>query len=285
MGYPHIENLYKNATILLFRECYALEKVHGTSAHVHFNAEKGVSFFSGGASHTNFVSLFDEAKLLEGFKVLGHEKVTIFGEAYGGSMQGMKKVYGDKLRFVAFDVQVSDAWLEVPNAEDVAQKLGLDFVPWSRVTTDVAVLDEARRQPSRQAKKNGVEGEHLPEGVVLRPLIELHDKRGERIIVKHKNPEFSERESKRDTEVDPAKALALADADAIAQEWVTPMRLTHVLDKLTPKAESMKDTTRVITAMWEDVTREGAGEFEPTKEAQKAVGGLTVKLFKKTLEV
>lgn len=27
MGYLHIDNLYKNQTIRLFRECYALEKV------------------------------------------------------------------------------------------------------------------------------------------------------------------------------------------------------------------------------------------------------------------
>lgn len=33
MGYLHIDNLYKNRDILLFRECWALEKVHGTSAH------------------------------------------------------------------------------------------------------------------------------------------------------------------------------------------------------------------------------------------------------------
>ena len=32
MGYLHIENLYKAQDILLFRECYALEKVHGTAA-------------------------------------------------------------------------------------------------------------------------------------------------------------------------------------------------------------------------------------------------------------
>jgi intein/homing endonuclease len=29
MGYQHIENLYKNQTIFLFKECYALEKIHG----------------------------------------------------------------------------------------------------------------------------------------------------------------------------------------------------------------------------------------------------------------
>jgi hypothetical protein len=29
MGYRHIENLYKNKMILMFKECYAMEKIHG----------------------------------------------------------------------------------------------------------------------------------------------------------------------------------------------------------------------------------------------------------------
>lgn len=29
MGYMHINNLYKNQEILMFKECFALEKVHG----------------------------------------------------------------------------------------------------------------------------------------------------------------------------------------------------------------------------------------------------------------
>ena len=29
MGYAHIENLYKCQDILMFRECYATEKIHG----------------------------------------------------------------------------------------------------------------------------------------------------------------------------------------------------------------------------------------------------------------
>lgn len=29
MAYAHIDNLYKDQTILLFRECFALEKIHG----------------------------------------------------------------------------------------------------------------------------------------------------------------------------------------------------------------------------------------------------------------
>jgi hypothetical protein len=93
MGYLHIENLYKSQDILLFRRCYALEKVHGTSAHVTWGAA-GVTFFSGGESHTRFVGLFDDAVLRDRFSALGHAEVTVYGEAYGGSQQGMKLVYG-----------------------------------------------------------------------------------------------------------------------------------------------------------------------------------------------
>lgn len=34
MGYLHIDNLYKAQEILAFRTCFALEKIHGTSANV-----------------------------------------------------------------------------------------------------------------------------------------------------------------------------------------------------------------------------------------------------------
>ena len=33
MAYMHIENLYRNQNILLFKQCYCLEKIHGTSAN------------------------------------------------------------------------------------------------------------------------------------------------------------------------------------------------------------------------------------------------------------
>ena len=67
MGFMKIENLYRNAHIMVFKETYALEKIHGTSAHIQWS--KGhVSFYAGGEKHNNFVALFDEQKLTEYFK-------------------------------------------------------------------------------------------------------------------------------------------------------------------------------------------------------------------------
>jgi len=37
MGYLNIDNLYKAQEVLMFRECYAMEKIHGTSAQPCFS--------------------------------------------------------------------------------------------------------------------------------------------------------------------------------------------------------------------------------------------------------
>ena len=43
MGYMRIDNLYKNQAVLSFKEVYALEKVHGTSAHIHYSNDVEVN--------------------------------------------------------------------------------------------------------------------------------------------------------------------------------------------------------------------------------------------------
>ncbi len=280
MGYQHIDNLYKSQEILLFRECFAMEKIHGTSANVSWR-DGHVQFSSGGEKHERFVALFDEQKLAEAFIALGHLSVTVYGEAYGGSQQGQKWRYGDRLRFVAFEVKIDNAWLSVPQAHDVASKLGIEFVHYSKVSTDLSVLDAERDAPSEQARRNGVEGDKHREGVVLRPLVEVTLNNGDRIIAKHKRDEERETDTPRKV-VDPSKLQVLIKATDIANEWVTPTRLEHVLDKLGPDV-GMEKTREVISAMTEDVLREGAGEIEDSPEARKAIGKKTVEIFKARL--
>ena len=321
MGYLHIENLYRPIaqTILLFRECYALEKIHGTSAHLTFNFTSNdswaVKFFSGGESNSKFVSLFNQEQLLAAVKELGipiDKEITVYGEAYGGSQQGMSHTYGKQLKFIVFDVQVGDVWLSVPDAEDVAKKLGLEFVHYEKVSTDLSVLDAFRDRPSIQAIRNGV-SEHLPagddrestvvcsaggfkqgencwfmgrvlinarkqEGVVLRPLVEMKLNNGNRVITKHKGDDFKETATARPV-VDPAQLQVLSEANAIANEWVTNTRLEHVLQKL-PAPHDMSLIPQLIKAMTEDVLREGEGEIVVSDAAKKAIGKKAVELFK-----
>jgi hypothetical protein len=298
---------------LQFRNVYALEKIHGTSAHIKWvpeldsdvrpDSKPGLSFFSGGEPHDKFVSLFDVPKLEQLFREKWDREVTIYGEAYGGKQQGMSKTYGDKLKFVVFDVKVgAHTWLDVPKAEHVALSLGLEFVDYVMVPTEITndlasteiweeygklgALVQERNKPSTQAKRNGITEDKEREGIVLRPPFEVIRNNGKRVIAKFKNDSFSERKSKPSI-LDPAKQALIVDAQNVAFEFVTPMRLEHVLNRLVSerddKSYSIKDTKDVIMLMIEDVEREGEGEFTTSQAVRKAIGGVTVNLFKKRL--
>lgn len=279
MSYMHINNLYKDQRILAFRECYAMEKIHGTSAHVRWSGGE-LHFSSGGEKHERFVSLFNRDTLAANFLAIGHDPVVVYGEAYGGKQQGQSKRYGIDLRFVAFEVQVGESFLQVEQAADFVSKLGLEFVHYVKVSTDLAALDAERDAPSEQAKRNGIVEPQTREGVVLRPVYEVRDNRGERVMAKHKRDEERETKTPRAV-VDPAKLQVLQAAEAIAEEWVTPTRLSHVLDKLGDV--NIEQTRDVIAAMTEDVLREGAGEIVDGREARAAIGKKTAALFKARL--
>lgn len=275
----HINNLYKDQRILAFRECYAMEKIHGTSAHIRWSGGE-LHFSSGGEKHERFVSLFNRDTLAANFLGIGHDPVIVYGEAYGGKQQGQSKRYGTELRFVAFEVQVGESFLQVEQAADFVSKLGLEFVHYVKVSTDLAALDAERDAPSEQAKRNGIVEPQTREGVVLRPLYEVRDNRGERVMAKHKRDDERETKTPRAV-VDPAKLQVLQAAEAIAEEWVTPTRLAHVLDKLGDV--NIEQTRDVIAAMTEDVLREGAGEVVDSREARAAIGKKTAGLFKARL--
>ncbi len=283
MGYLHIDNLYKDQTILIFKECYALEKIHGTSAHLSWNCkEKKVKYFSGGESNERFVKVFDNEFLVSKFSELFIDtNAVVYGEAYGGKQQGMSNTYGQELKFVGFDVSVNELWLEVPKAENVCNALNIEFVEYVKLPTVLEALNSERDKPSTQAKRNGIEDDKIREGVVLRPLVEFIMKNGSRVIAKHKRDEFKETKTPR--EVSPEQFKILEDAKAIADEWVTEMRLKHVLDKL-PQGINMESTKLVIEAMVEDVFREAKGEIVESKDVTKFIGSRAAQLFKQKLQ-
>lgn len=273
MGYMHIENLYREQEILQQERCFALEKIHGTSTHVAWQGG-ALRFHAGGVSHDQFAALFP-ADLASRFA--GLPDLTIYGEGCGGKCMKMSHAYGKELRFIAFDVQIDGAWLSVPAAAQLVADVGLDFVAWEEGPCTVAWLDAQRDLPSSLAEKLGL-GTQIREGVVVRPLLEMSDRRGKRLIVKHKRAEFAETATPR--EVDPARQMKLLESEAIAKEWATEMRLTHVLDKMGNPTDLAR-IPDVIAAMVEDVEREATGEIVPSKDARRAIGSRTALMFKK----
>jgi len=299
MGYLHIDNLYKNQDILQYKECYALEKIHGTSAHISlwrqqqmvfgpsmteeefkekYPDEIKIEFFSGGEKHERFVALFNAEWLKEKFKELNIPKITIYGEAHGGKQQGMSATYGPDLKFVVFDVKIGSKWLAVPQAEDIAKQLNLEFVWYNKILCSISAIESVRDTHSIQAIRNGMGEGKMREGIVLRPLIEVIKNNDHRIIAKHKNDAFKETKTKRTVDLE-AKMITCAEANKVAEEWVTPMRLSHVLDKIeNPSIEKMRN---IIFAMTEDIKREGEKEIVWSKPIEKSIGRATAIMAKK----
>lgn len=289
MSYLHIENLRKSDEILMFKRCFALEKIHGTSAHVRWSEGK-VSFFSGGESYERFSKLFDVEKLATVFteKFTTEPTVIVYGEAYGGKQQGMSATYGKELKFVAFEVKIGEKFLAVWNAFGVVRELGLEFVDFVEIDATVEAINAERDKPSTQAVRNGIVEPKLREGVVLRPLVELTKNNGGRIIAKHKRAEFSERGAPNLDDLDPSRRVLMESAEAIAEEFVTPMRLDHVIDRLISEREDkepkIRDTGAIIGLMVEDVTREASGEIIDNPHVRKAISSKAAKLFKSKME-
>jgi len=299
MGYMHINNLYKDQTVLMFKELYALEKLHGTSANLSYHKNPEVKFtdpgttsqfratvknspscvvtmFSGGASIVLFEQLVNMQDFANACDAMNIESMVVHGELYGGSQQKQAYRYGPDLKFGVFDININGTWLTVPDAADVAAKLGLEFVHYDKIPGTPEACDEARDKKSVQAYRNGMGMDKFMEGVVLRPLTEVTDSRGNRVMAKHKRPE--ERETATDRKVeDPAKLAVLSDALEIANEWVTETRLDHVLDKI-PGA-GLRETGQVLKAMLEDVFREAGLEIIDTKEARDAITTKTRMMF------
>ena len=279
MGYYSIDNLYKNQDIFLFKECYAMEKIHGTSAHIGIKDGR-INLFSGGVQGEIFAQLFDIDKLLAELLVITPD-ITIYGEAYGGKCQGMSKVYGKELKFVAFEVRIGYNWLNVPAAEDIVKGVGLEFVDYVRIPVEIdPYLDAERLRDSSQAIRNGMGEGHLREGIVCRPLIEVTKNNGARVIVKYKNEEFQETKKKR--EIGKDKLKILTKAEDIAAEWATEMRLTHILGNYS-EIPSIEHTGEVIKLMLADIEKESIGEIEWNHEARKAIGKVTAAMFKTRL--
>ncbi len=291
MAYAKIKNLYRPEAhnILDFKFVYALEKIHGTSANVSWDGQtNALTFFSGGTNHTNFVDFFDGRpyaptpnQLMDVFREFcGAARVTVYGEAYGGKCQGMSETYGKELRFVAFDVKIDDKWLAVTNAFNLCMQLHLEFVAYNLVSTEgMRHIDRERDRPSVQAARNGMGDNRLREGVVLRPPFEVTTNAGHRVCAKHKGEAFQERENQPRV-VDKAVLEVMHQAEEVANEWVTPMRLTHVLDGI-PGPRTIQDTGLVIKEMVRDVMLEGDGEIEDTKAVRRAIGKRAAYLYKK----
>lgn len=163
------------------------EKVDGTNIRVYWTGEKVV--FGGRTDRAQIYAPLVE-KLSEKFYAGAIGQVfdgpaCLYGEGYGAKIQEIGQKYlSNSVDFTLFDVLIGDNWLERENVEDIANKLQISVVPIIGEMNLYAAIDICKQGFTSNY------GDVQAEGVVARPLVEMKDRRGQRIITKIKCKDF-----------------------------------------------------------------------------------------------
>lgn len=122
-------------------------------------------------------------------QTFGEKTAVLYGEGYGKKIQkDGEKYIADGCDFILFDVSVGDVWLNRDDVDDVAETFGIESVPVVGRGSLPDAIDYVKTHPQSTIGTQ----EHEMEGLVCRPMMELKDKRGNRVIVKIKYKDFKE---------------------------------------------------------------------------------------------
>ena len=189
-----IEGKYRNETVQYLKNAIweFTEKIDGTNISIVWDGHK-IEFhgrteraqipahlvnklnelFGGEANEEMFEQLFGDTPMI------------LYGEGYGYKIQN-GGAYRDDVSFILFDVYqpTKDIWLKREAVESIAKQLDIEVVPMIIRGT----IDDAVRLV--KTKPMSTIGTAPMEGVVGRPIIELKDRLGKRVIVKVKVRDF-----------------------------------------------------------------------------------------------
>lgn len=185
---------YRDETIkyLRFNDWQFTEKIDGTNISVEWDGH-AVSFHGRTEraqipkhllEYLEKTFLTTEAEeLFE--QTYGDKNVILYGEGYGAKIQNGGN-YRSDVSFILFDVLIGDNWQEREWVEKTAKMFGIDVVPVLFVgSLEEGVYYVMEHHPSTI-------GTAMMEGIVGRPMVEMRDRLGKRIIVKIKWEDFKE---------------------------------------------------------------------------------------------
>ena len=169
------------------------EKIDGMNIRVIYDPETGVEFR--GKSDAAQMPGDPVKHLQDTFTVATMATIftgpaTLYGEGYGAGIQKGGGYFNTvRKSFALFDAHIGGMWLERDNVQSIAEVLNIPLVPIVGAGTLTEAIELVR---------NGycsfiAESENHPaEGLVVRPTVELLDRRGNRIITKIKHKDFLE---------------------------------------------------------------------------------------------
>ena len=115
-------------------------------------------------------------------QTFGKKEVILFGEGYGEKIQNGGK-YGP-VDFILFDVFCDGYWLKPANVNGVAEVFEVNTVPVVFDGTLINAIEFIKSHPQSRLKDD------VMEGIVCKPVAQLFDRNGERLIVKIKCRDF-----------------------------------------------------------------------------------------------
>lgn len=112
--------------------------------------------------------------------------LVLYGEGYGPKIQSGGR-YADVASFILFDAAADGMWLNHETLEEIAAALKIALVPIVGLGSLADAIQLARNDFRSVVAKDPT---LIAEGLVVRPAIELLNRRGSRIIGKIKHKDF-----------------------------------------------------------------------------------------------
>jgi hypothetical protein len=115
------------------------------------------------------------------------DNVCLYGEGYGAKIQKGGNYIPDRTDFILFDCKIDKWWLTRESIEDIAIKLGIGIVP---IIGKGKLLDAVEFAKQGYKSTIAANKEYIAEGLIMKPTVELFNRRGDRIVAKIKYKDF-----------------------------------------------------------------------------------------------
>lgn len=190
-----IEGKFRNETVEFLKnnQWICTEKIDGTNIGIVWDGHK-VSYQ--GRTERAQIPAHLMNKLIEMFggetneelfeQKFGETQVILFGEGYGAKIQKGGGNYRSDVSFILFDVYLPEQnlWLKRDALEDISKTFGIDVVPIVLTGTMQEAVDFVKQKPKSTI------GVADMEGLVCKPVVDMLDRMGRRVIVKVKVRDF-----------------------------------------------------------------------------------------------
>jgi len=121
------------------------------------------------------------------FKTFGLSEVCLYGEGYGHKIQSGKGYLSDSHDFILFDVYLNSRFLSYDSIVGIAESMQIDHVPvYGYMTLEEAIKVTKEGFTSEISQDKNL----IAEGLILKPMFDLYDDKGARIIAKLKYKDF-----------------------------------------------------------------------------------------------